>query len=465
MSKDLDHKASMLFLLDSSPRYNQLEYNSRSAVQLIADYYAFASPSVTGQWRVQVGGNAWQLGFRGGELVSFDPPELDGDLLSFLHDISALSSSNLSVLRSFKSSGRETFQVLAELVGGGDELLILRRKHALHTIGRLLCMDATRSDFSDIAPESTTGLGVDALALPYIAFRLQPPEALRSALEPHLDRCYRLSRNPKIPVAGLQLDKEALTVAKEFSKPNGLQSVLDGLVGGSEAVVAYATFLTLMGCEMLSEAKQSEEAAAPRQAPSAAPVERIRPPSLMGGSRTGGDGFERVPTGVSPPISPDEMPRTQVSTEGFERAKTGEAPPIAEDEAASFDAQALADDGPGLGQTDATIALFLDAIDSRLLTDAETMADRLEVSPDRRSVLMDYLAANDPRSTDPGAAMTSALAGLQDFTERHPDDHLGPLLLSRIYNGADNSALAKVFAQQAQRLGGHTEEVVQWKVD
>ena len=68
--------------------------------------------------------------------MSFDPPELDGDLLSFLHDISALSDSNLAVLRSFKSSGRETDQVLAELVGGSDELLSLRRKHALHGVGR-----------------------------------------------------------------------------------------------------------------------------------------------------------------------------------------------------------------------------------------------------------------------------------------------------------------------------------------
>lgn len=455
----------MLFLLDSFPRYNQLEYNSRSAVQLIADYYAFASPSVTGQWRVQVEGNAWQLGFRGGELVSFDPPELEGDLLSFLHDISALSDSNLSVLRSFRSSGRETDQVLAELVGGSEELLGLRRKHALHAIGRLLCRDATRADFSDLAPQSSSVLGVEALALPYIAFRLQPPEALRSALEPYLARCYRLSRNPKIPVAGLQLDKEALSVAKEFTKPKVLQSVLNGLVGGSETVVAYATFLTLLGCEMLCEAEQSDEIAAPSEAPSAPPVERIRPPSMMGGTRLGGDGFERVSAGISPPITPDEMPRIQANTEGFERAPTGEAPPIAEEEAAPFDTQSLADEGPGLGQTDATIALFLDAIDSRLLTDAETMADRLEVSPDQRSVLMDYLAANDPRGTDPGAAMTSALAGLQEFTERHPDDHLGPLLLSRIYNGADNPALAKVFAQQAQRLGGHTEEVVQWKVD
>ena len=34
-------------------------------MQLIADYYSFASPTVTGQWRIQVDDQAWQLGFRG----------------------------------------------------------------------------------------------------------------------------------------------------------------------------------------------------------------------------------------------------------------------------------------------------------------------------------------------------------------------------------------------------------------
>ena len=35
---------------------------------------------------------------------------------------------------------------------------------------------------------------------------------------------------------------------------------------------------------------------------------------------------------------------------------------------------------------------------------------------------------------------------------------------SRIYHGADNEALAR-FAQQAQRLDGSTDEVMQWKID
>ena len=43
-------------------------------MQLIADYYSFASPTVTGQWRIQVDDQAWQLGFRGGELALFEAP-------------------------------------------------------------------------------------------------------------------------------------------------------------------------------------------------------------------------------------------------------------------------------------------------------------------------------------------------------------------------------------------------------
>ena len=438
-------------------------------MQLIADYYSFASPTVTGQWRVQVDGKAWQLGFRGGELVYFEAQDLEYDLLSFLHDISALSDSNLSVLRSFKSSGREIDQVLGELLGGADELLSLRRKHALHETGRLLCMDATRADFSDLAPQTKQGLGIEALALPYIAFRLQPPEQLLGVLEPCRQRCYRLSRNPKIPVAGLQLDKEALSVAKEFTKPKVLNQLINGSRSGADALVAYATFLTLVGCEMLTEAEPIEDNEPAETTPqqSAAPVERIRPPSMNSGPRTQSEGIARMPTGVSaqPPAPAGGFER--VSTGGFERAPTGEAPPIAEETSAVEEVIEPVDDlgPPTLGQTDATVALFLDAIDSRLLTDAETMLDRLDVHEDQRAILVDYLAANNPRSLDPGAAMTAALAGLQNFTEAHPDDHLGPLLLSRIYQGADNPALARVFAQQAQRLGGHTEEVIQWKLD
>ena len=442
-------------------------------MQLIADYYSFASPTVTGQWRVQANDKAWQLGFRGGELVYFEAPDLDCDLLSFLHDISALSDSNLTILRSFKSSGREIDQVLAELLGGPDELLSLRRKHALHETGRLLCMEATRADFSDLAPQTTQGLGLEALALPYIALRLQPPQQLLDVLAPCRERCYRLSRNPKIPVAGLQLDKEALSVAKEFTKPKVLNDLINGSRSGADALVAYATFLTLAGCEMLTETDpiEAEQPAPLAEEPSVAPVERIRPPSMNSLPRTNSDGLERMPSNVSasPPLSSGDFER--VSSGGFERAPTGEAPPISEDtsaidEVANDDAASPEPEVPApLGQTDATVALFLDAIDSRLLTDAETMLHRLDIHEDQRAVLVDYLAANNPRSVDPGAAMTAALAGLQNFTEAHPDDHLGPLLLSRIYNGADNPALARVFAQQAQRLGGHTEEVIQWKLD
>ena len=377
------------------------------------------------------------------------------------------------MLRSFKSSGREIDQVLAELLGGADELLSLRRKHALHETGRLLCMDATRADFSDLAPQNTQGLGLEALALPYIALRLQPPQQLLDVLEPCRARCYRLSRNPKIPVAGLQLDKEALSVAKEFTRPKVLNNLINGPRSGADALVAYATFLTLLGCEMLTEADpiESDEQRSSTEDTSAAPVERIRPPSMNSLPRTLSESVERMPTGISaqPPSSPGTFER--VSTGGFERAPTGEAPPIAEEIPAVEEPPAAVVESsedvapPSLGQTDATVALFLDAIDSRLLTDAETMLNRLDVHEDRRAILVDYLAANNPRSLDPGAAMIAALDGLQNFTEAHPDDHLGPLLLSRIYNGADNPALARVFAQQAQRLGGHTEEVLQWKLD
>ena len=442
-------------------------------MQLIADYYSFASPTVTGQWRVQVNGKSWQLGFRGGELVYFEAPDLESDLLSFLHDISALSESNLSVLRSFKSSGREIDQVLAELLGGPDELLALRRKHALHETGRLLCMDATRADFSDLAPQSKQGLGLEALALPYIAFRLQPPQQLLAVLEPCRHRCYRLSRNPKIPVAGLQLDKEALSVAKEFTKPKLLNDLISSWRSGADALVAYSTFLTLLGCEMLSETEpvEAEQPVVFAEEPAPAPVERIRPPSMNSLPRTSSESVERMPTPISVQSAPAAGSIERGSAGGFERAPTGEAPPIADETPSIEDTAAAAAvppeeaDAPPVGQNDATVALFLDAIDSRLLTDAETMLDRLEVHDDRRAILVDYLAANNPRSLDPGAAMTAALAGLQSFTEAHPDDHLGPLLLSRIYKGADNDALARVFAQQAERLGGHTDEVIQWKVD
>ena len=90
------------------------------------------------------------------------------------------------------------------------------------------------------------------------------------------------------------------------------------------------------------------------------------------------------------------------------------------------------------------------------MTDAETMLGRMVEPEARKSILNDYLAANNPNNVDPGAAMTHALGGLQEFTEAHPEDHLGPLLLSRIYASADNPGLARIFAQQAQRLSFFT---------
>ena len=68
-------------------------------------------------------------------------------------------------------------------------------------------------------------MGVDALALPYVALRLQPPERLGSAVSAMLNKAYRLNRNPKVPVAGLQLDREALSVAKQFTRAIRLDSV------------------------------------------------------------------------------------------------------------------------------------------------------------------------------------------------------------------------------------------------
>ena len=420
-------------------------------MQLIADYYSFASPTVTGQWRIQVDDQAWQLGFRGGELALFEAPSPDHDLLSFLADIGAISESNLSILRSFQRSGREIDQALSEVVGGSAELLKLKRKHALHEIGRLLCLEASRADFSDLAPPGSTTLGVDALALPYVALRLQPPERLGSAVSAMLDKAYRLNRNPKVPVAGLQLDREALSVAKQFTRAIRLDSV-EGIKhggAGADALVARATVLTLVGAGMLMEAEPSAAPSSSPQAPpmsTPAPVERVR---------VGAPPVERTTAKPSQPPPRGErlaMPTVKAAPEPAPASPSHEAPGPSEP-------------APALGRSDASVALFLDAIDSRLLTDAETMLDRLTVSEAQRKVLTDYLAANHPRSMDPGAAMSAALAGLQEFTEAHPSDHLGPLLLSRIYHGADNEALARVFAQQAQRLGGSTDEVMQWKID
>ena len=179
-------------------------------MQLIADYYSFASPTVTGQWRIQVDDQAWQIGFRGGELASVRGARADHDLLSFLHDISALSESNLSCCVHSNRSGREIDQALSEVVGGSAELLISASQACAPRDGRLLCMNATRADFSDLAPQNTTLVSTPS-PCPTWRFRLQPPRAARKRRQRHARQsCYRLSRNPKVPVAGLQLDKEAL---------------------------------------------------------------------------------------------------------------------------------------------------------------------------------------------------------------------------------------------------------------
>jgi hypothetical protein len=398
-------------------------------VQLIADYYAFASPAITGQWRVQAKERIWQLGFRGGQLVSLEAPAGEGDLLSFLKEVGSLSGSNLSVLRAFPTHGRERNQVLAELVGGAEKLSSLRRKHALHSIGEMLCSTASRTDFSDLPPQDTGSLGVDALALPYIALRLQPPERLHASLGDAFDQVFRLSRNPKIPVAGLQLDREALNIAKQFTKPKAMAAVVEDNSHGAEALVTYATILTLLGCEMLCAAKPSEISEAPRPVPQPEPQTRVRPPSLSTAPQVDDDGFERVATGVAPPIE--------------------DAPPTATVE-------------PVTTEVELTIAAVLKSVDAKLLTDAETILERLDILADKKRILSDYIACNNPLHPDRGNAMIVALSGLQEFTDSHPQDHLGPLLLSRIYDGAENPVMAKIFADQAQRLGGHTDEVNSW---
>ena len=252
-------------------------------MQLIADYYSFASPTVTGQWRIQVDDQAWQLGFQGGELALFEAPSPDHDLLSFLADIGAISESNLSILRSFQRSGREIDQALSEVVGGSAELLKLKRKHALHEIGRLLCLEACARTLATWHRPGTT-LGVDALALPYVALRLQPPERLGSAVSAMLDKAYRLNRNPKVPVAGLQLDREALSVAKQFTRVIRLDSV-EGIKhggAGADALVARATVLTLVGAGMLMEAEPS---AAPSSSPQAPPMSTPAPVGACASAR------------------------------------------------------------------------------------------------------------------------------------------------------------------------------------
>ncbi len=426
-------------------------------MQLIADYYAFASPAITGQWRVQVQGQIWQLGFRGGELVCLETPAGEHDLLSFLHEVGSISESNLSVLRAFPESDESRRdQVLAELVGSSDALIQLRRKHALHSIGHMFCLEADRNDFSSLPPTDVTGMGLEALALPYIALRLQPPEQLHASLGDAVNQAFRLSRNPKIPVAGLQLDHEALNVAKLFTKPKSMDAVINGHSRGAEALVTYATVLTLLGCEMLCPAELSEVEEKPLSSPpQMAAQPRVRPPNLKPGSSFDADGFERVPTGVAPPIAMDPPADKKDEDEGFERVDTGVAPPIDDEGAVAAEAKPP--------RTDATIARFLEVIDANLITDAETMLERLDVSAARKSVLGDYLNAQNPRNPDRGQAMTVALTGLQEFTDKNPEDHLGALLLSRIYDGAENPAMAKIFAEQAQRLGGHTDEVSNWK--
>ncbi|MDE0882052.1 MAG: hypothetical protein OSB21_05610 [Myxococcota bacterium] len=412
-------------------------------MQLIADYYAFASPSVTGQWRVQVQGDAWQLGFRGGELVFFDTPVGDSDLLGFLLDIGRISESNLQVLRGFPPDGARD-AVISDLVGGSEKLLDLRRKHALHAIGHLLCRDVDRADFSDLSPQQTRGLGLEALALPYIALRLQAPEVLQEKLAQHVQAHYRLSRNTRIPVAGLQLDREALNIAKQFTKPNSMAAVIKANSAGAEALVTYATLLTLLGCDMLCKTEATPQEYV--ESPKIAPQERIRPPSMKIPIRRDAEGFERMPTGTAPPI--DSVPvRDSVPV-------AAPAPPAAPPAPA-----------PRRASKEVSVAALLRSLDNKTMTDAETMLETLEESEQRKDILRDFINANDPNSTDPGGAMIAALGGLQAFTEAKPEDHLGPLLLSRIYAGADNPALAKIFAEQAQRLGGHTQEVADWKVN
>jgi hypothetical protein len=404
-------------------------------VQLIADYYAFASPSVTGQWRVQLEGHSWELGFRGGELITFDTAEGEHDLLGFLLDIGRISESNLQVLRGFpKDRARDA--VISDLVGGPEKLIELRRKHALHMIGRLLCLDVDRADFSDLSPQQSRGLGLEALALPYVALRLQAPEVLRAKLEKHIKAHYRLSRNTRIPVAGLQLDREALNIAKQFTKPNSMDAVIKGNSAGAEALITYATLITLLGCDMLCETEANPPA--PVQSPKPATQERIRPPAMKAPVRRDSEGFERMPTGTAPPI------RSNAEEDFVPAAAPAPAPAPARKEV--------------------SIAQLLRSIEDKALADAETMLEGLQEPEQRKAILRDFINANDPNSTDPGSAMINALGGLQAFTEAAPDDHLGPLLLSRIYAGADNPALAKIFADQAQKLGGHTQEVADWKL-
>jgi len=426
-----------------------------SALQLITKYYRFASPTLTGLWRVQTENQAWQLAFRGGQLVDFESAAGTSDFADFLLDVGAIGSANHTLLRAVTTRGSELMRMIAEVVGGSAALLRLRRQHALHRIGALLCKDDTSDSFSATPVDVQGTLELDALAIPYLALRLQPPERLQGALAGWQGRKVRLQRNPDIPVAGLCLDREALNVAREFTQPRDVAEVIAQHSAGAEALVSQAAALTLLGCQMLVETDEVAAAPAPAPQPPLAQPPRISPSAMnrkvpsLGVTRIPG-GRELTDENQPPPTLPMD-PTAPDDTGQFETMATGTAPPVS-DTGEIFEEPKV----PSVDE-------FLDTIDRRLITDAEASLDQMNEPEHRIAVLRDYLNANSPRHGDPGGAMSDALAGLQKFTTEHPDDHLGPLLLSRLYENADNAALAQVFGSQAKRLAPEAPEVANWK--
>jgi hypothetical protein len=436
--------------------------------QLIADYFGFASPTLTGSWRLDTKAGPWTVFFRGGQIAGLNAPTPDSDLLAFLVDLGQIDHQNLNLLRRAEREGLPPITLLSDLLGGTSELDTGRRKHALYTIGRLFCEGVEGHSFSDAQPPSwAQPLGVDSQATPYVALRLQTPDLLRSAFRENLHRPVKLNRSNRVSVAALNLDREALAIARDLKTSQPLHQLIATSVSAQHAVVVYSVALTLTGAELLTFSGEPEPPSAKPQGISLAMPPTVRPPGS-------GASVESVSLDVTLDITPgmltdlDESsqarapmpPREEtrspvkqiaVAQEPITAPADDVLPPVDTEDTSEAPLVDRGEPSEPPEQTGDLVAFFADLTEKRMHR-ARAARATLSFEPQLADLVDHYVAICDPQNPSPDEAMMAALSGLQIYLQDAPDRFMGPYLLARIYDRMGNNALANVFHKQALGL-------------
>jgi hypothetical protein len=438
-----------------------------SPTQLIADYFGFASPTLTGSWRLETRQGFWTVFFRAGQLAGLNAPSPDTDLLSFLVELGQIETQNLTILRRAEREGLPPITLLNDILGGPSELATARRKHALYSLGRLLCEGVEAHSFSDASPPTwAQPLNVESLATPYVALRLQTSELLCSAFGDDLHRPVKLSRSNRVAVAALNLDREALSIARDLKNATPLHRLVAHSVSAQHAVIVYSVALTLLGAELLAFAGEPEPPTPRPMGISLAMPPTVRPPQAS-----------RLSDAVSLDVTLDISPGLLAELDEDPGAVEPLSPPIAPPSPVKQILVAESDRGDGAGATEAKdelppvadapstgadLAEFFAHLDGKRMRSARAALDTLDLGDPLGALVGHFLDICDPENPNPDEAMNAALVGLQGFCADRPDHFVGPHLLARIYHRIGNANLANVFHQQALKLGPEEAVLRAW---